>query len=228
MLDAARGLVRSAAMKNEPSAFSGLPMCSLLRKLLTSLRRRWIAPVIGAGLRDGHGRAPWPISSAVPGGPFPCQGHRCGCVSAEQCWGHCCCFTPEQRLAWAAANRSIRPLNSRRLCPTTTKMSTWRPTSIRSSTTILPRPMLLLPQRCRHMRTAGVAPPGERQEDRRAWFPSLQMPRDFHAVGDHRGGCSSVAPVAWTFDWSIVGTVPTLRYPLSAVAFLPAVPPPRA
>jgi hypothetical protein len=38
----------------------------------------------------------------------------------------------------------------------------------------------------------------------------------------------SVAPVSWTFDWSVVGTVPTLRYPLSAVAFSPAVPPPRA
>lgn len=33
--------------------------------------------------------------------PFPCQSHSCGCVSAEQCWTACCCFTPRQRLAWA-------------------------------------------------------------------------------------------------------------------------------
>jgi hypothetical protein len=33
--------------------------------------------------------------------PFPCQDHVCGCQTAEQCWSHCCCFTPEQRWAWA-------------------------------------------------------------------------------------------------------------------------------
>lgn len=33
--------------------------------------------------------------------PFPCQNHPCGCRTAEQCWSHCCCFTPEERWAWA-------------------------------------------------------------------------------------------------------------------------------
>ncbi len=33
--------------------------------------------------------------------PFPCQDHRCGCVSAEQCWTSCCCYTPAERIAWA-------------------------------------------------------------------------------------------------------------------------------
>lgn len=33
--------------------------------------------------------------------PFPCQDHACGCQTAEQCWSHCCCFTPEERWAWA-------------------------------------------------------------------------------------------------------------------------------
>ncbi len=33
--------------------------------------------------------------------PFPCQDHRCGCISAEQCWRSCCCFTNIQKLAWA-------------------------------------------------------------------------------------------------------------------------------
>jgi hypothetical protein len=36
--------------------------------------------------------------------PFPCQDHPCGCQTAEQCWQHCCCFSPEQRLAWAEAH----------------------------------------------------------------------------------------------------------------------------
>jgi len=35
--------------------------------------------------------------------PFPCQQHRCGCRTAEQCWQHCCCFSPAERRAWARA-----------------------------------------------------------------------------------------------------------------------------
>jgi hypothetical protein len=40
--------------------------------------------------------------------PFPCQDHACGCRNAEQCWQHCCCFTPEQRWAWAR-NHDVQP-----------------------------------------------------------------------------------------------------------------------
>jgi hypothetical protein len=40
--------------------------------------------------------------------PFPCQDHPCGCRTAEECWRHCCCFSPEQRLAWAQ-ERGIEP-----------------------------------------------------------------------------------------------------------------------
>ena len=36
--------------------------------------------------------------------PFPCQQHRCGCRTAEQCWQHCCCFSPAERRAWARAH----------------------------------------------------------------------------------------------------------------------------
>jgi hypothetical protein len=41
--------------------------------------------------------------------PFPCQDHPCGCRTAEQCWRSCCCFTPEQRLAWAKAHNVTPP-----------------------------------------------------------------------------------------------------------------------
>lgn len=33
--------------------------------------------------------------------PFPCQDRPCGCRSAEQCRKKCCCFSTEQKLAWA-------------------------------------------------------------------------------------------------------------------------------
>lgn len=41
--------------------------------------------------------------------PFPCQSHPCGCQTSEQGWaGDCCCFTLEEKLAWADA-RGITP-----------------------------------------------------------------------------------------------------------------------
>jgi hypothetical protein len=40
---------------------------------------------------------------------FPCQYHACGCRNAEACWQHCCCFSPEERLAWAQSNHIEPP-----------------------------------------------------------------------------------------------------------------------
>ncbi len=33
--------------------------------------------------------------------PFPCQDRPCGCRTADQCRKQCCCFTKEQKIAWA-------------------------------------------------------------------------------------------------------------------------------
>jgi hypothetical protein len=53
---------------------------------------------------------PLPASVHKDGGlPFPCQNHPCGCQTAEQCWRHCCCFTPEERWAWARENNVEPP-----------------------------------------------------------------------------------------------------------------------
>lgn len=41
--------------------------------------------------------------------PFICQARGCGCQSAEQCWSGCCCFTPEQRWAWARQHQVEPP-----------------------------------------------------------------------------------------------------------------------
>lgn len=41
--------------------------------------------------------------------PFPCQHHRCGCTSAEQCWKRCCCFSHQQKMAWARAQGVTPP-----------------------------------------------------------------------------------------------------------------------
>jgi hypothetical protein len=52
---------------------------------------------------------PVPALPAKTGGaPFPCQNHLCGCRSAEECWHHCCCYAPQERLRWAEEHH-VRP-----------------------------------------------------------------------------------------------------------------------
>jgi len=56
------------------------------------------APVPSPRLTNGRGSI-----------PYPCREHACGCLTSEQCWaGDCCCFTLEQKLAWAD-RRGIEP-----------------------------------------------------------------------------------------------------------------------
>jgi hypothetical protein len=43
------------------------------------------------------------------GTPFPCQHHACGCATARQCWESCCCYSPQEKLAWATANHVEPP-----------------------------------------------------------------------------------------------------------------------
>lgn len=38
------------------------------------------------------------------GAPYPCQGHRCGCRTAEQCWKACCCMSDLEKRMWAERN----------------------------------------------------------------------------------------------------------------------------
>ena len=90
---------------------SFLPRCLLptlprfLRRSFRSHRRGFErAGVLAAML--GYLIACFGMPIARPSGkdlsaPFPCATRACGCMSAESCWKDCCCFTREQKLAWA-------------------------------------------------------------------------------------------------------------------------------
>lgn len=57
--------------------------------------------------------------------PFPCQGRPCGCLTAEECWrGDCCCFTLEEKLAWAEAAGIEPPAHVRPLVEARKKQRT--------------------------------------------------------------------------------------------------------
>jgi hypothetical protein len=62
--------------------------------------------------------------STEHGQPFLCQDHSCGCATAEDCWRHCCCFSAEERWAWAQENHVEPPEYAER--PTVESWSTAR------------------------------------------------------------------------------------------------------
>ncbi len=41
--------------------------------------------------------------------PFPCMNCPCGCNTAEVCWRNCCCFSQQEKLAWARDNGVTPP-----------------------------------------------------------------------------------------------------------------------
>jgi hypothetical protein len=72
--------------------------------------RRAISALALAGYLAAIAGIPLPAASLKDGGePFPCQNHACGCRNAAECWHHCCCFTPEQRVSWAIAHHVAVP-----------------------------------------------------------------------------------------------------------------------
>src|ERR1700747_3399381 len=61
-----------------------------------------LAPALGLPI-------PAPAAPKDRSVPFPCMDNPCGCSCAEDCWRHCCCMSPEERWAWAAAHNVTPP-----------------------------------------------------------------------------------------------------------------------
>ncbi len=76
--------------------------CCSLRKN-HSIARKAVALLVLCGVLFATVPIPigWKPKSMAGSDPFPCQDCNCGCLTAEQCWTSCCCYTPEERSAWA-------------------------------------------------------------------------------------------------------------------------------
>ncbi|MEX0713562.1 MAG: hypothetical protein WD278_14490, partial [Pirellulales bacterium] len=68
-------------------------------------RRRFVQPAALFALLVHLGAT---VGVPLPGAPakdrsrpFPCMDRRCGCHSAGECRESCCCFSDEEKLAWA-------------------------------------------------------------------------------------------------------------------------------
>jgi hypothetical protein len=87
----------------------------LLRYLIRNRFSRWgrVGLICLTLLGFAIGTVGIPLPVPVPSGPNPeqfiCQGHGCGCQTAEHCWKACCCFSPKKRLEWAAKHEIEMP-----------------------------------------------------------------------------------------------------------------------
>ena len=202
------------------------------RKAIQSAGRRCLAAVLVLAYVTTMLGVHWPESLARRGGsPYPCQGHQCGCRSAEECWSHCCCFTPGQRLAWAAANRVDPPaeLNDALLAEDDADDLDHLAADEHSDRD---HDHHSLPTCCRHHHAANVVAAAE---------PVAQSKKT-PGHGFEKAKCHGIstlwvtsgaaappaAPLAWSFDWTIAGQVPPYCCSAAAVSMLPAVPPPRS
>jgi hypothetical protein len=88
-------------------------------KLWRALRRRLTASLALVAYLAASVGFPLPLLPAKSDGtPFPCQGHVCGCQSAEECWRHCCCYTAAERWAWARQHHVQPPAYAEPPTPT--------------------------------------------------------------------------------------------------------------
>src|SRR5262245_34435170 len=73
------------------------------------LRRGLIAAAALLGQLASAFGMPLPANRKDASRPFPCMSHSCGCMSIEEFWQSCCCYTNAEKLAWAEANHVTAP-----------------------------------------------------------------------------------------------------------------------
>jgi hypothetical protein len=142
--------------------------------------------------------------------PFPCQNHPCGCMTAQQCWDHCCCFTHEQKLAWAQEHQ-VQP-------PQTTLAGWNQPRQRDQANCCCGKDHKAAP-------TAKAKPAGTR------WIIGMSA-RQCRGDGPSwlTGHPAPPPPpfVAWHFDWSFAGWLQPSAVSSPFAELAPSSPPPRS
>lgn len=78
--------------------------------VFTRTLQAWMAAISCAVLLVSSVGLPLPTIATKDGSkPFPCLKRACGCQTADDCWKKCCCFTDEEKLAWARENGVTPP-----------------------------------------------------------------------------------------------------------------------
>ncbi len=204
----------------------------------------YVAAAVGVPLPVGGGK-----DRSVA---FPCMDRPCGCRDARGCKEHCCCFTSEQKLAWADEHRvdptpfvNFAALAPRRpagtlkssehgaaCCATSSRhrqVPAWHDDRQAS-----PAPLICLDPR--------LAPPdaADRTADRTA-EPTADPPEDDTiSIAAYRtchglaplwstlgAALPPLAPTAYEFLWDARESIAAIPTATVAVAISPPTPPPR-
>ncbi len=169
--------------------------------------------------------------------PFPCQDHPCGCQTAEQCWRSCCCFTPQQRWAWAAAHHVEPPAYAEKPVPVEKPTEGgWNTVKLRDRTSTPTTPAKSCcstnqaPAACCQARSDRPAKQSPPERGRVRWTIGLAawqcqgLPTLWVSAG-------SVLPVpppdAWSPDQPLLFRVPLTNDDARDVPHDPPAPPPR-
>jgi len=177
---------------------------------------------------------PLPVSAAKDStSPFPCQNHACGCTSAEQCWRHCCCYTAEEKLAWARANRVEPPAYAAAKSNGGWNEPRQRDQEVKATSN--------RPNNCGHCASCGES--AKRKEPRKAttgdrartqrgsWLIGLSARR----CQGQGGWCLADQPLAppppcltWNYDWEACSVLPRSDSHACPLLLSPPARPPRA
>lgn len=170
--------------------------------------------------------------------PFPCQDHACGCLTAEQCWEHCCCFSPLEKLAWCREHGVDPPAQLRAELA-----------SLKSSAPLADQARR--PRSCcaKHEHEVAATHCASHDHGHRCTSPECATS---HSAGEGIGGMVMVvgplarqcrgmvdlwcltgavspppAAIHWQFEWITVGWLTPTDVPLTSEYLSPPVPPPR-
>lgn len=176
--------------------------------------------------------------------PFPCQSHSCGCLNAEQCWQHCCCYSHEEKVAWASAHDVPPPAPEVELGWRTPRQGEPEAPVTDGSNSLCARP-------CCQTSGAGCAHESRDRDASSANEPAAEAscagcstpPADSGCiVGIQALQCRGLetlwvssgavlpppAAVNWSFEWLTAGWLESAVYRACSRAFSPPDPPPRA
>ncbi|HWG42723.1 MAG TPA: hypothetical protein VN688_08050 [Gemmataceae bacterium] len=164
--------------------------------------------------------------------PFPCQDHPCGCQTAEQCWRNCCCFTPEERWAWARAHHVEPPAYAEK--PAAQGWNTVKRRDLAAGKTTRAEKQCCSPSAarptCCKTHADGPAKPSSPKRARLHWGSTLAA-LNCQALPMLWVGSGAVLPVppivAWSPDLSFSSRVPLPCAIVCDVPLSPPAPPPR-
>lgn len=164
--------------------------------------------------------------------PFPCQDHPCGCQTAEQCWRRCCCFTPEERWAWARAHQVEPPAYAEKPAE-----QGWSTVKLRDKDKAKAAPAAKSCCATHQGRSACCQPDSNRpakqstpEKNPVRWITGMAS---WHCQGGPTlwVGVGAVVPVppplSWSPDWPLTSRVPLMNAIAWDVPQNPPAPPPR-